>query len=225
MERGNLHVPFIILALLLAIPIAANCQNAQQITRGVFIVEVDNINYEAIAATREENRMRDESYSKKREELLQQKLIRDRKIELDAQLTLDTARIQNKSIDTEKIEKEKATKLQESQKRYDIDMAAAMQRASHYEYRPPKEDIRYSITFFDKRFSINTWYEVFVEKKGEIMPFEGSSFEPSMQKITKIGDGYIIIEMFSPMLRDGTSQRKIELPIGVRFIIYTVQFE
>ncbi len=209
------------IAALVILPPAIFAQGPQQeMHRDVYVVGLENINYGAREEYRINNQKKDAAFEKRKDELQKERQIRDRKVELDIQLMVDTAKIQKKELNEEEIEKEKRKRLELSLEKYEADYSVALQRSTHDEYVPPDQSNRYTITFFSDRFSQRTWYSIFVETGKDVVPFE--SYEPWLEKSIRMKDNHLEIEIYIKY-GEGT-QRNIKLPLGIIFAVYTVKF-
>lgn len=207
------RVLVLMLTLCSALPIWA--QGLGTIRKVEYVIQIENINRDARLAIAESNKQKDARLKRKEEELLQEKLIRDRKVELDIQLAIDSAAIEKREVDMEQLRQEKANRLQASQRQYESDLKRAKDQAQHTAYSPPDQDMRYSATFLDDKFSTDTWVDIFVEAEAGVVPLDSTLYFPRVKKSFLQKDGLLELRFTT-----GEYGEWMDIPVGLRVIVF-----
>ncbi len=191
-----------------------------KIEKIIFISRLENINYHRKLNIEEQNRKRQQWLKNRQDDLQNEKLKRDRKIELDIQYMLDSAKIDKKPIDIDEINMEKVKRLKASQLEYEERLKKAVEQAKPSYYHPPKEDYKYSVTFLDKRISKNVWVDVFIDTEDGLEPFQTSIQEHRIQRWYKIKNGSIELHFSTLIPTERYWRQKMEPPVGNKIIVF-----
>jgi len=204
---------FLLLSLCSALPIWA--QGFGTIQKTEYVIQIDNINYAARLSTAESNKQKETGLKRREEELLQEKLIRDRKVELEIQLDIDSAAIEKRDVDMEQLRQEKANRLLASQRRYESDLKQAKEQARYTTYSPPGKDMQYSATFLDEKFSTDTWVDIFVETEAGLLPLDSTLYFIGVRKsfLQKAG-------MLELRFTTGEYGKKMDIPVGLKVVVF-----
>jgi hypothetical protein len=149
-------------------------------------------------------------------------MIRDRKIELDTQLAIDTATIQKQEIDLKALDAQKQKLLAASKSQYVRDLDQYKQSIRLQTYTVPSEDYEYTITLSAKEFSINLWFEIFVQTAGGIAPlYSYQYYDQTVSTRVLLAEGSISIRFKAETLNPALGRHKIKAPSGLVMIVYT----
>lgn len=189
----------------------------------VFTIQLENINWHHRLQYEERNQQRKEWLQKRKDQLWNEKLKRDSKIELDIQYIIDSTKIDKKPLDIDEINDEKAKRLRASQIEYDDNLKKAKEKAKIEYYHPPKSDFMYTVTIFDNRISRNVWVDVFIDTENGLEPFQTTFQEHKTERFYKIKDGSLELHFATKIPTDPDyrwKREKMNPPMGKKIIVF-----
>jgi hypothetical protein len=215
---SRVKICFLIATLIACVSVLADGQ--ANFTRREYTVDTQMVNAAERLARERSNQELLDSVSKKDADLTAERMIRDRKIELDTQLTVDTAKIQKQAIDLDALAVQKSKLLAASQKQYERELDQYKQSIRVSDYQLPSEDWVYTVTITDDTITTDAWIELFVKAKdGSLMPFYTFQYYFNVTNRVVIAQGKLTVTFRTDKTASPLAS-KMKAPLGLILVVY-----